>query len=375
MIIQTTLLLSAYAIGKIERAPAETNTPVESYTVVAQLPFAETIWKHSPAVSYDVPLLRILVSNDGRLAISHGSPSISGPDMLYFDLPTMQDAKGLVFADVRFEDSLSTPNYVSYFQGEQSTSPIPPDSPPYRVSKVDAKSALAFDDQNRLVVFGETGLVSMEEFGALRRSHIAAIKEPGSNKLDSNPVWTATTGTRIVGAARDTESEEYAALTSPWGETNEAELFSIRQRRHAFVCRISARDNFRAPLMLFNGRLGRVVVGEFADSLVILDTLGRKVSHSAIPGRDRAQKRVTNLAWGENGWVYVGVRKRYDFDVGTPDKQSYVFIPNLYRVNLLSKRWEYLGKVALLGSSLDGTYLIICDGRKTTDRVLLLRRN
>lgn len=122
--------------------------------------------------------------------------------------------------------------------------------------------------------------------------------------------------------------------------------------------------------MLFDQQRGIAVISHDRDWLTVFSQRRQQSETLRVPNAGAADMYVFSLAWEKKGTMLVDVRKAIRWE----GRKTDTYIPKLYRLDPVSGRFEYLGSFFLLGSSRDGSYLIICAGSRLT-RASLIKRD
>lgn len=197
----------------------------------------------------------------------------------------------------------------------------------------------------------------------------------GIAKVDTRPdSWQKTRtiielqqGESMLAAAEGCEGGGYAYVSSA--------RRSAKDRSEVVKLHFSATgETLKLPVarisgpMLFDQRRGLVAFPAEGDRLVIVSRK-QELKTLRLPNAAATEMRIFSLAWEKRGTVLVGVRKAMTW----ADDHSKTYLPKLYRLDPRNGRFEYLGAFFLLGSSRDGSFLLIGEGPRLT-RAYLMKR-
>jgi hypothetical protein len=122
------------------------------------------------------------------------------------------------------------------------------------------------------------------------------------------------------------------------------------------------------PHILYDSDRGIVLIGNMDPTLQIYSRTKRTAQVVRIPNSSSSEMSIGALSWETKGTALVEIRKVEKWNSG---RNRYV-IPKLYRFNIATQEFTYLGCYYLLGSSLRGEWLLVGDGPRLA-RVFLLK--
>lgn len=105
------------------------------------------------------------------------------------------------------------------------------------------------------------------------------------------------------------------------------------------------------------------------DRIAIIDSRRGTSKVIDVPGIDRAEFTIGNMASLGKGLALVGLLKAYYPRPGGTN----IWIPQLFVLDMLNRKWTYIGSYALIGTSPNGYLLVV--KRENVEKSWLLKTN
>ena len=336
----------------------------DRHSVVA-IPYARLGLSHSVFTYELTPLrMRYLVGDDGSVLYPDAK---SGTSRVLFEVDSYSY---LDFREPRYlfeEEKGERPPVYLLSQLKLMIAKEAPPREPFIGGRAQVIAPLFSKGPTHLVVAHKTDWISSSlSYGVSMekkdvRSGISIVSLI-SDEHDKNRLIASFDWPRIIAtASKDLHSDRYMAVVRSQvevvvgdaGRTCSEIVLIDGDRVEVVVSLLETPSNFWAA-SLYNSKTGLAVVNGFDETLHVIDTRKKTKRRVKYDGSDRAELFVRNLAWDSDYSILVGVLKKYPRKGARP-----LELPKLYRFDLRTEQWEYLGPYALIGSSADGKWLVL----------------